>query len=511
MTSVHFQCTLLKKYSDLTVAEFLRRQGIRLILPCGGNGTCGQCQVTLRHESCGNEQVKACCTKVCDIIKDDAVTIEIPDSKLIRQQAAEISHGKIPWLAAVDLGSTTIEMAALSEDGEVLGEARDKNPQVSYGSDILSRIRAASESSFAAGDMQRLAESTIQSLIRRLSVQYGLKPHPEKMAIAANTTMGHLLTGEPVEALGHAPFEAGDISLRNISKVFFSDKTPVYMFPGISAFVGGDIVSGMYFLNLDKKENPSLLIDLGTNGEMALGDRNGFLVTSTAAGPAFEAANISCGCAGLPGAIRAVTFKGIRPLLTLIPWDEDLTKLSPGERMQREMQLKAKRPGGICGSGLISAVAGMKKTGIIDGNGTFTKDEWIEKGFVLWKGRGEEDIRLTQDDIRELLMAKSAIESGIEILIGRSGQKPSEVFLAGGLGSAVSVDDARTIGLFPETLSGARITAAGNTSLKGAGHFFKDEMTEAAQRFARIKALSEDIRLAGVHSFDKLYISNLKI
>lgn len=498
---------------DETLADFLREQGIRLILPCGGNGTCGQCRVRVYA---GRQvlDVPACQTKAASL-GEGVIRVEIPDSGVTvttsppgSAYALHLRHHE--WSAATDLGSTTIETAAVTPDGEVLGTVRRQNPQRTYGADVLSRIKAASAGKIAASDMQRLAESTIQSELAELSQRYGLRSRPQTLAVAGNTTMGHLLTGDDVTPLGHAPFDAGDISLRDISKVFFDDASRAYLMPGITAFVGGDILSGMYYLGMDRSPEYSLLIDLGTNGEMAFGNQDGFIAASTAAGPAFEAANISCGCAGVPGAITAVTFTGQRPHLTQIPWDVDTKGLPPGEKLQAEMRLKARRPAGLCGSGLVSAAAGMRRAGIIDENGTYTRDEWIEKGFPLWKGRSEPDIRLTQDDIRELLMAKAAIAAGITILLDSVQQAPSVVYLAGGFGEGLSVENALEIGLLPETLRRVSIIPAGNTSLKGA-ELFLSEREAAAERMNKIKEKSREIRLGDAPDFEELYIRNMKM
>lgn len=510
---------------DITLADFLRTQEIRLMLPCGGCGRCGQCTVGITYQGAGelaHTQVLSCQTGLNEIISrvpygTERIIFDIDDSKLIETRTpaggVHTVTGGRKWGAAVDLGSTTIETAAVSVDGSVIGSVRGINPQVSYGSDVLSRIRAASEGKIASSDMQRLAESTIQGQLQELSDRYGLCRFPEVMAIAGNTTMGHLLTGKDVRPLGEAPFNPGDISLQDISGVFFEEHIPVYLLPGISAFVGGDIVSGILSLDMDLAGSSSLLVDLGTNAEMVIGNRDRFLVTSAAAGPAFEGAGLSCGCPGVPGAIRGVTFNGLRAHLSLIPWDSDLSALPPGKRMQEEMRLKTRRPAGLCGSGLISAISGMKKAAVIDDSGTFTRDEWIKNGFLLWRpsvvSPDVSDIRLTQDDIHALLMAKAAIRSGIEILLEESGIVPESVFLSGGFGSSLSVADAESIGLFPASLRG-RIRACGNTSLAGAVKFIS-HLSSAPSRLIHICSVSDEIRLADFPGFEEKYLSHLSL
>ncbi|MDD6550796.1 MAG: ASKHA domain-containing protein [Lachnospiraceae bacterium] len=507
-----------------TLADFLRTQKIRLILPCGGMGTCGRCAVKIQYLSGSHVlktiEVLACQATTAAMLEEspeeaELIRVEIPESLLLHEQNSKKRvSGSRPFKAAIDLGSTTIETAAVGENGEIIGSVRKRNPQISYGADVLSRIKAASKSKLAASDMQRLAESTIQSSILELSARHGLNSRPAETVIAGNTTMEHLLEGCEVRSLGEAPFDPGDITLKDISEVFYDDGSQVYLLPGISAFVGGDIVSGIYSLDMDLSAEPQMLIDLGTNGEMVLGDRNGFLVTSTAAGPAFEAANISCGVPGLPGAIRKVEFRGAKPVITLIPWNDDLSHLPPGEKMQAEIKLKSKRPLGLCGSGLISAVSGMKKAGIIDDTSTFTNDEWIKCGFPLWQptvvNRGEAPITLTQDDIHELLLAKAAVRSGIEVLLRRAGITPARVYLSGGFGSALSVEDAIAMGLFPEEIKD-RMIASGNTSLCGAIKFLNEDSPDSRKRLSQIRTISEEVVLADEPDFEDLYISQIKL
>lgn len=499
---------------DETIAEALRRRGIMLVLPCAGNGTCGKCMVRLNGAEC-----LACQTRLSDTGCDRAV-IDVPDDMLLHDHdtADGDGHGRgKPWKAAVDLGSTTIETAAVGNDGKVIGSVSRENPQRIYGADVLSRIKAATEGKIAASDMQRLSESTIQASLVSLSTAYGLESGAQEIAIAGNTTMEHLLTADDVSPLGHAPFDPGDISLKNISDVFSDDGTPVYLMPGITAFVGADILSGIYALDMDQSEEYSLLVDLGTNGEMVYGNADGFVVASTAAGPAFEAANISCGCAGVPGAVSQVHFSGQTAGLSLIPWEDEALSgnLPPGVQMQYRMRLKARRPAGLCGSGLVSAVAGMKKAGIIDSNGTYTKDSWIRDGFSLWRplpaSEDRQPLILTQDDIHELLMAKSAIRSGIEILMESVKGQPAVVYLAGGFGSGLSVEDAIDIGLFPEILRSVKIIPAGNTSLKGAVRFITDDKEAAAGRLRHICSICREIRLGDAADFEERYIRNMKI
>ena len=202
--------------------------------------------------------------------------------------------------------------------------------------------------------------------------------------------------------------------------------------PGISAFVGADIVAGIYALEMDRKKN-ALLLDIGTNGEMAAGGADGFLVTSAAAGPVFEGGNISCGVAGVPGAVTSLVL------------ERDPAAIG-GIRTVELSTIAGETPIGLCGTGIIDAVGEAVRLGLIDENGTF-EEPWFTDGMPVAEGR----FRFRQEDVRQVQMGKAAIRAGIETLLAEyGGGDPEEILIAGGFGCRMDEEQTIRIGLFPE-------------------------------------------------------------
>ncbi len=473
--------------------------GIPFSLPCGGNGSCGGCRIMLKRGEGEYENVLACRTEISE---DSTVIIE--DKSLGSETAAcaaEISekNSESGYSIAIDIGTTTIAAGIYDPDTDSPGNFElAMNLQRSFGADVISRIGAASNG--ALEKMTELTRGQLSDVIDRLCTGMGIKRSAvDRMVVAANTTMTHIFMGEDIGSLGRAPFEPGDTSLR---KTEF-EGIPVTVLPGISAFIGGDIVSGMYALSMDDPDKgTALLMDLGTNGELVIGDGNSFIATSTAAGPAFEGAGISCGMAHAAGAVTAVS---MRPIGS---GDVINVKCS----VFRDAEGREPVPVGICGSGLLSAVSEMLRLEIIDRNGTFQREDHRKKGFCLYKGIGtERDIILTQEDIRCLLVAKAAVRSGLEILLKRwmseSGHKmPERVYLAGGFGDGLDIAAASNIGLMPGELA-SKCIPVGNTSQLGAERYLRDESED---RLNRIISGCSYINLAGEADFDSIYIEEMR-
>ncbi|SCW43188.1 Uncharacterized 2Fe-2 and 4Fe-4S clusters-containing protein, contains DUF4445 domain [Lachnospiraceae bacterium C10] len=536
---ITFELTTLTAYRDMTIAAFLIQEGYPLFLPCGGNGTCMKCKIEATFPGSPFSPKKdylACQNTIGDLMADitaqsaTSIYLCLPDPATLPKEdsanhkpsvSASYAPADPDCYVAVDLGSTTIAMELFRPDGEVIHTFSAQNPQQIYGSDVLSRIRSASQSSFTRSDLQRLAESKIQEGLAHLEKKAELPDHRaiRSIAIAANTTMGHLLTGEDVSPLGHAPFAPGNIDLTDITSVFFiKEEHPptVYRMPGISAFVGGDILSGIYALDMDLNPGWSLLLDLGTNGEMALARRKDDTLTiycaSTAAGPAFEAANISCGCAGVEGAIYKVS---IQPGGRCVP---SIIKNTPAKAvslpssllMQQRLKEALERPLGLCGSGVISAVSALYRAGLIDEHATFQKERYRHTGYPLWQRPKEEPLLLTQEDIRQLQMAKAAIAAGIDCLL-RAAQITttdlSHVYLAGGFGKGLDPKEAAAIGLLPKEVLPVT-TAVGNSALAGAKKFLLQGDTG---RLQRIQNSAREILLAEDPAFEALYLKHLNL
>ena len=260
-------------------------------------------------------------------------------------------------------------------------------------------------------------------------------------------------------------------------------RVPVTLLPGISAFVGADLVAGLALCGYDSSEKPSLLIDFGTNGEIGLGCRDRILVTSTAAGPAFEGGNITCGVGSIPGAIRHISL---------------------AQELAVYETIGSRPPVGLCGTAVVDLAAELFRTGKIDETGLFNQ-EYFEEGFSVFRHMDMEG-RFTQKDIRELQLAKAAVRAGIEILLlryGITGHQVDKVYLAGGFGFSMNIDNAVRIGLLPEEMKN-RIIQIGNSSLAGAIRYATD--ADFADRVERIRLISKEIALSADTDFYDLYL-----
>ncbi len=382
---------------------------------------------------------------------------------------------------AIDLGTTTLAFSLIDLiEHRVIKTVSAVNRQRAYGADVISRMKASNDGKrIELRDTIRLElERGIQSLLKVLTLEYR---NLSSIVISGNTTMVHLLLGYSCETLGVYPFQPLDIGTITVSyKELFSEpyEIPVTILPGISTFVGGDIVSGIYACGINDTEKPFLLVDLGTNGEMAIGNKDKILVASTAAGPAFEGGNLTCGVASIPGAICKVN-------------------ITSGDTKIETIQ--GEPPIGICGTGVIELISELLANGVIDETGLLA-DPYFETGFPI------AEFALYQKDIRELQLAKAAIRAGIEILIRQYGVSYHEierVYLAGGFGYQLDIAKAVSIGLIPQELMD-KIEPIGNSSLAGAVSFVLDP--KVVDEMKRLVNVSKEIHLSNDPEFNDLYI-----
>ena len=476
-----------------SLLEALRSQGYYLPAYCGGQGRCGKCRVRILNMSwqnnqagpgdiacIGSEEFSAGWRLACLVYGEGICELEIPDymEEGVRAAGFPDETGKMSsdkagltsLTLAVDIGSTTIAASLVDTDSRrVLRTVTGMNHQRAYGADVLSRIDAANR-----GEGERLQVLLMRDLDRlceRLGIGERILALSFPVIISGNTTMEHLLQGLSCRTLGAYPFKPVDLSLHRYKNLT--------ILPGISTFVGADIVSGIVACGIDQKEEVSILVDLGTNGEMIIGNKDRILAASTAAGPAFEGGNISCGMAGVPGAIDRVVIEDRRALVTTIG---------------------GKKPIGLCGTGVLETVYELFKEKIIDETGLM-EDEFFEEGFPL-----AEDVIFSAKDVREVQLAKAAIRAGIEILLVSYGvvyDQIDSLYLAGGFGQKLNGKKAVGIGMLPEELED-RIVPVGNSSLEGAVLFAGDSKTR--DRFEHVIAISEEITLSNHTLFDELYV-----
>ena len=472
-----------------SIAQALLRKDYKVPMACGGNGTCGKCKVEI--DGAWVNSCKLYPKPEEDIIisafgwgegREELTQIAgVEKINITEGRAREAKRQTRKTFLAVDIGTTTIAAAlAEKETGAVLATAGCGNSQRIFGQDVLSRIKAS-----VAGTGEKL-KTLIRQDILNLSEEIQKKQKDiviEHIYIAGNTTMEHLYMGDSCEGLGKAPFTPVSLAERKDSL----SNIPVTLLPGISAFVGADIAAGMLACGMDEEERPSLLLDLGTNGEMVLALEDKMIATSAPAGPALEGGNISCGVASVTGAISKVRVIGERTIIGTIG-------NTPAT--------------GICGTGVLELVAGLYENHIIDASGQM-KEKYREEGFPLARMKDGKQITFTQQDIREVQLAKAAIHSGIELLLEHAGISMGEikkVYLAGGFGVYLDVHIAAGIGLLPAELEKCT-KAVGNTSLQGCIAYGSSE--ENRSRTEEMIEKCESINLAEQADFEERYVANM--
>lgn len=518
-----------------TILEYCRSHGIAGIeTPCGGKGTCGKCKVTVTKPY--YKEVLACQTKICDgmeiIVGGGTITgvgtdmneakvsasdemVVLVDRKSDMQENPVSVYGNhssnAGTLAACDIGTTTVVCYLIDkETGQIIAVRSGANPQRSFGADVLSRIDAAArtdDNDKANGGLQMM-QSQIVSLLNGFISEMLMECGRTKVclfSVAGNTVMCHLLMGISPEKLGRAPFMPDEYFGREFNPLDIGIENCQIMiiFPAVSGFVGGDITAGM--METVNCRKLTLYLDIGTNGEMALGKGDRYVCCATAAGPAFEGAQIEMGMPASRGAVDKVWLEGRRIKYSVIGND---------------------RPVGLCGSGLIDALAILLKAGIIDENGTILSGQELPILFRSYVFEVEAEdaaqstesslavhiapgVYITQEDIRKLQLAKGAIAAGIDILFKEYGCKPCDLDIltfAGGFGNYIDKASAAAIGLFPpELLDRAKEVgnAAGNGAVSAA-------LSQGAWESALdISGKMRYIELASYPRFDEIYVEHM--
>lgn len=470
-----------------TVLGILQRNKRRIESPCGGNGTCGKCRVRIEGQDAW--------TAACRLLPEDSLAIELPEpqggfSVVPESKRADEISDFDGYGIAVDIGTTTIAMQLAGHpDGRAYRTETMLNGQRIYGADVISRIRAANEGK--SNELCRLARTCLTDGIQRLLAGCHVKPEEiGRIVIAGNTTMTHLLLGYPCNTLGRYPFTPYSLEAESwrAEELFAVDglSCETLVFPGISAFVGGDIAAGLFAEEFAAKEKVSVFLDLGTNGEMAVGNGRRLIVTSTAAGPAFEGGKITWGTGSVEGAVCGFSLSGGKKVETI----------------------GGKRPCGICGSGVVEIMAELLEHGIVDETGLLS-DEYFDEGYPVAETDGGETIVFTQKDIRELQMAKAAVRAGLEILAAKWGtvlQSVDEIVIAGGFGFHLNLEKACRIGLLPPECIG-KMYAAGNTSLAGA----KKALLAGGigEEVDSIIGIAEEVNLAQEENFQEIYMNQM--
>jgi uncharacterized 2Fe-2S/4Fe-4S cluster protein (DUF4445 family) len=359
---------------------------------------------------------------------------------------------------AVDIGTTTV-VAALVDlvTGEEVATASMINPQKDYGLDVLTRIHALKENPDGPALLSRSIREGINALIGDLGRTSGIDSSTfYEIAVAANTTMMHLFLGVDATKLGRSPYVPVFVSAQTIParelEIAIAEFGLVYCLPSVSGYIGADIVAGLLTTELHARDKQALFIDIGTNGELVLGCKDGLSACSCAAGPALEGMNIRCGMRAAEGAIERVSI------------DNDIVRVET---------IGNQPPVGICGSGIIDAVAELLKAGAIMESGRLTQlKNGQGKSFVLWKSRNgtQREIEITQKDIRQVQLAKGAIRSGIVALANRLDVELADLdtlYIAGAFGHHIRMESLARLGVIPSACA-EKVVLVGNSSKTGA-------------------------------------------
>lgn len=499
--------TILVKEGESLLDAFIRQE-IYISAPCGGKGRCGKCGVQVLNGNTwisdedkkiySEEELDAgwrlsCCLYPTEELEvsvsqsDESLFEAVGETENTEESGTEESFYNV----AVDIGTTTIAMSLTGgESGKVFHTVTSVNSQRAYGADVISRIQASvdGKKEVLKNSIQKDLQDSMDKLLKETGVS---SEDVGKIVIGGNTTMGHLLMGYDCDTLGVFPFTPVNIDfIKGTEEIFGTDrfgKKEVILLPGISTYVGGDIVSGMYAYDFTEKEDVCMFIDLGTNGEMGIGNKEKILVTSTAAGPAFEGGNITWGMGSVPGAICSVKLEGTEAEVKTI---------------------RDEAPQGICGTGVVETAAELVREEIVDETGALDED-YFDDGFPLAKTPDGKEIVFTQKDVREIQLAKAAVRAGVETLLLRYGIKKEEVskvYLAGGFGYKLNTDKAIAIGMIPEEWAD-RIVAVGNSSLSGACKYLKDENGD--KTIEKLVSISEEVNLSADKEFNEFYMNEM--
>jgi uncharacterized 2Fe-2S/4Fe-4S cluster protein (DUF4445 family) len=407
---------------------------------------------------------------------------------------------------AVDIGTTTVVVYLVDlKSGRIIGSASSYNSQVKCGDDVISRIVYATEKN-GLQELQELVVQNISSLLTEIGTRHGIRPGMiDYMVVSGNTTMNHLFYGIDPQYIREEPYipTAAFFPLIRGKNVGFTidPQVLVYTMPNVASYVGGDITSGVLVSQMHKQEAVSLFIDVGTNGEIVLGNRDWLVTAACSAGPAFEGSGIKFGMRAMEGAIEEV-------------------EIDPRTFEVNYRVIGDAKPIGICGSGMIDTVAEMYLTGVIDQKGKIREEidsKRVRRGesgleYVLaWRVESaiNKEIVLTEVDLDNLIRAKGAIYAGFATLLGHMHMTFADVdkvYIAGGFGRYIDVQRAVTIGMLPD-LAVEKFQFLGNTSIMGAYYaLLCDRLRHEAEEIAKKMTYVE---LSVSRSFMDEYMSAL--
>ncbi|TFG32351.1 DUF4445 domain-containing protein [Candidatus Thorarchaeota archaeon] len=511
--------------SGTTILEATRKVGLHISSDCGGRGSCGKCRVVvhptrdptdqdIEHLSSGELRIGA--RLACRYQIEEQTRIMLPQRK---EQVKILSKSETkewtidPQLQnqfgiALDLGTTTMVAYLLElSNGNQIAQVESLNPQTAYGEDVISRITYAAREKDGAIILQERVVNEINHQISKLVENTGINLNQiRRIVVVGNTAMHHLLLAADTITLGLSPYLPSISGPTTIKPqqlgIQMSDDSELYLPSNIAGFVGGDTVGFILSQRLDLADDVVIGIDIGTNGEIVLSDHGKMYCCSAAAGPAFEGSTILHGMRGQTGAIEYLSIenKDGRPEISII-----------GESIPR----------GLCGSAIVDVVAELLKVGIIDNTGRLLKQsirvqENEKQGLSYLIVTKDENVQgnqiiFTQKDVRQVQLAKAAIQAGTTLLLERVGKSVSEidrVLLAGAFGNYIRPESALAIGLLPK-VEVSQIIPVGNAAGEGAkGLLLSKKNRELAERLVKE---TQYIELASQERFQEVFLQSISL
>ncbi len=493
-----------------SLLAILRAQNLAPEAPCGGRGTCGKCRVKVdgavseptMHEHLA---VQAGERLACQCYPAGDCTVQIPQ----RREAVICTTGagrsfpvahRYGLGAAVDIGTTTVVLYLYDlKDGALLATKSEMNAQRDFGADVISRISWCSEQKDGLETLSHAVQRQIVRLLQAACEEAGRAAAAvERVSIAGNTVMQHLYAGLSAQSIAVAPFTPLSLfGTETDGAAYGLPGKRVYLAPCVAGYVGGDITAGLLASGASRDDGPCLFLDVGTNGEMAIVHQGRIVSCATAAGPAFEGAEIACGMAARAGAVDKVWLENGAVCCSVLG----------GGSAQ-----------GVCGSGLVDALAVMLDLGAVDETGRLLPPDEAPDEALGYLSESDDGVRfalrdgvyISAADVRKLQLAKAAVAAGIETLLdalGLTAEDLTALYLAGGFGNYLNKHSAARIGLFPKCLV-ERLIACGNSAGAGASAVLCSD--EALRELETLAKTVEYLELSGNRVFSEAYIDAME-
>lgn len=474
----------------LTLLEYLQNAEVPIKSSCLGKGLCRQCRVKVvsgfalvtnqDRKSFSEEQLKDGWRLSCGIRPKVNCEVFYPQSYSFKESFHFLREPISDFQLICDYGTTGVEIGAIDENG-IFASVTELNKQVLHGADIMTRLEFAQRN--GVSELLEIGQKQIKKLSTLIlekiaeKTKYSLKN--KTMRIAGNSAVISFITNLDIEKLAVSPYQPVTFETQKRDWTEWEIET----LPLMSSFIGGDLFAGLYYLWKTQRqtfEKSFLLMDVGTNSEILLWDKEKLWISSTPAGPAFEGSNISIGMRAENGAITEPTYDS-----ALKKWNY---KVIGGDL-----------PKGICGSALIQFMSEAVKAGIIQPDGEVLSSEQLQFSSKL---------QLTQDDVREFQLAKSAIRTGLELLLETSKSDCSKLFLAGTFGEHIPLLSAKNIGLLPPELE---VETLGNSSLKGTDVWVRSNPSEQQDFRKWLDEKKYPFELSLSDQFQELFVKNMTL